>query len=461
MKNIRISLTLGALLGGIIASSPVLSADLLEVFRIAQQNDPEIATAEANFFAAREGLPQARAGYLPQLDIQAERGRTDQRNEGEEFFAGQIFLTDSERETDSTSWSVNLRQTIFNWGTLKEIGQSRANVSRAEAEYRAAQQELIVRVSERYFDLLAAQDSLEAAEINREAISRQLDQSKKRFEVGLIAVTDVQESQAAFDQAVAEVIGAERAANSARENLRAILGEYVEQAERPSNEMPLPRPDPESADDWVQRALEQNLNVVANRFAVESAETATDLNRAGHYPSLDLVARHSRNSNDFESSSYDFQDQMWEAGQGDNTGRSTFIGLQLNVPIFSGGATRSRVRESAHRASAARSTLVQAMRGAESQARDTYLGVVSDISRVDALRQAHRSAQTALRATQAGYDVGTRTAVDVLDARRNELQAQVNYQRARYDYILNTLRLKQAAGTLTGEDVAEVSRWME
>src|SRR5690606_5693419 len=277
----------------------------------------------------------------------------------------------------------------------------------------------------------------------------------KRFEVGLIAITDVQESQAAFDQATAEVIAAEQAANSANENLRAVIGEYVHDAATPTGEMPLLSPQPESAEAWVETALNQNLSVVASRFALESAEQTTDMRRAGHYPTLDLVARHFESDDEFDS--LDFTSIPPAAGNGTYTRSQDFIGLQLNVPLFSGGSTQSRVREAAFRESAARSSLKQAMRTAEAQTRDSYLGVLSDIARVQALKQAYESAQTALKATQAGYEVGTRTAVDVLDARRNELQALINYQRARYDYVLDTLRLKQAAGTLTAEDVAQVS----
>lgn len=459
MNNIKISLLVGSFLGGLTAASPAMSADLLDVYRLAQQNDPEIAIAEANFRAAAEASPQARALYLPQIDANVNYGRTESTNVGEQFFAGQIFPDDSESESTSTSWTIGLRQTIFNWGTVNQIQQSAAEVARAEADFHAAQQQLIVRVAEAYFELLAARDSLEASRINKEAIGRQLDQSKKRFEVGLIAITDVQESQAAFDQATAEVIAAERTAFSARENLRAIIGEYVDDPQAPTADMPLASPQPESTEQWVEKALEQNLTVVASRFALESAEHTTGIRRAGHYPSLDFVAEHGRTDSDFDS--VDFTSTPPVPGSGTSEQTRDFIGLQLNIPIFSGGATQSRTRQAAYQESAARSSLKQAIRNAESQTRDNYLGVISEVARVQALRQAYESAQTALKATQAGYEVGTRTAVDVLDARRNELQALINYQRARYDYVLNSLRLKQAAGILTAEDVAEVSTWMK
>lgn len=459
MKNIKISLLIGSFLGCLTAASPALSADLLDVYRLAQQNDPEIAIAEANYLAAAQAKPLARSQYLPQIGASVDYGRSESTSVGEQFFAGQIFPDDSESESTSTSWGISLRQTIFNWGTFNEIQFATADVARAEAEFHAAQQQLIVRVAEAYFSLLAAKDSLEASQINKEAIGRQLDQAKKRFEVGLIAITDVQESQAAFDQATAEVIAAERTAFSARENLRAIIGEYVDDPQAPTAEMPLATPQPESPEQWVEKAVQQNLSVVANRFALEAAEQTTDIRRAGHYPTLDFVAEHGRTDSEFDS--LDFTSAPPVPGSGTSEQTRDFIGLQLSVPIFSGGATTAQTRQAAYRESAARSSLKQAIRNAESQTRDTYLGVISEVARVQALRQAYESAQTALKATQAGYEVGTRTAVDVLSARRNELQALINYQRARYDYVLNSLRLKQAAGILTAEDVAEVSTWMK
>lgn len=460
MKNIKISLLVGSFLGGLTAASPAMSADLLDVYRLAQQNDPELAIAEANYLAAAQAKPLARSSYLPQVNAGARFGTTETTTEGTQFFAGTPLPNDSSQESDGFSWNLELRQTIFNWGTFNEIQLAAADVARAEAEFHAAQQQLIVRVAEGYFNLLAAKDSLEASRINKEAIARQLDQAKKRFEVGLIAITDVQESQAAFDQATAEVIAAERTAFSARENLRAIIGEYVEDPAAPKAEMPLATPQPESPEEWVEKAVQQNLSVVATRFALEAAEQTTDIRRAGHYPSLDFVASRSKSDSDYESSGLNQSGDI-ETSEGTSASTQDFIGFQLSVPIFSGGATTAQTRQAAYQESAARSSLKQAIRNAESQTRDIYLGVISEVARVQALRQAYESAQTALKATQAGYEVGTRTAVDVLTARRNELQALINYQRARYDYVLNSLRLKQAAGILTAEDVAEVSTWMK
>lgn len=457
-------LTHALILGGLVASStPVAAEDLLDIYRLARANDPTIQAAEFEYFAAQESSPQAWANYLPQVTGSATYAETESDDDGEEFFAGQIFPFDSKSDADSTNWQIELRQTIFNWSNIREIQKAGADVAKAEADYRVAQQDLIVRVAEQYFTLLGAIDSFEAAEINRESIGRQLEQARKRFEVGLIAVTDVQESQAAYDQALADEIAAQRDVTTARERLRASVGQYVETLAAPTDQMPLELPQPASAEDWVKTALDQNLNVISSRFAWESAQETVGMRRGNHLPTLDLVARHSNSERNFSSSSVDFSDPALpvDTEAGTRRGTEDYLGLQLNVPIFSGGRAQSQVRQAAHQASAAKSRLTGAMRDTEAQARDAYLGVQSDISRVEALSQALESARTALKATQAGYEVGTRTAVDVLDARRNELQAQVNHARARYDYILNMLRLKQAAGMLDINDIEEVSRYMK
>lgn len=460
MKFLKHALILGGLAA---VSTPVVAEDLLDIYRLARANDPTIQAAEYEYFAAQESSPQAWANYLPQITGTATMGTTETDSTRDELdfdsASGTVNLIPdikSASENETLNWQVELRQTIFNWSNIREIQKAGADVAKAEADYRVAQQDLIVRVAEQYFTLLGAIDAFEAAEINRESIGRQLEQARKRFEVGLIAVTDVQESQAAYDQALADEIAAQRDVTTARERLRASVGQYVETLAKPTDQMPLELPQPASAEDWVKTALDQNLNVISSRFAWESAQETVGIRRGGHVPTLDLVARHSYSDseNTITDTSFPIPSTLSES-------TSDFIGVQLNVPIFSGGRSQSQVRQAAHQASAAKSRLTGAMRDTEAQARDAYLGVQSDISRVDALSQALESARTALKATQAGYEVGTRTAVDVLDARRNELQAQVNHARARYDYILNMLRLKQAAGMLDISDIEEVSRYMK
>jgi len=366
--------------------------------------------------------------------------------------------TDS--STDSNYAQLELRQTVFNWSKIKNIQSGAAAAAQADAEYRYAVQQFVIRIADRYFGQLTAADTLEAARLNREAIGRQLEQAKKRFEVGLIAVTDVQESQAAFDQATADEIAAERAYESSREVLRESTGAYVDDLVRPSEGMPLIDPTPATTAEWVKLALDQNLNLVASRLAAESAAHQLGAAWGAHYPTLDFVGTKSKSDFERDGTVADPNNPPPAAFTSSGDGESTTLALQLSVPIFAGGATQSGVRQAKYRSQAADQRLERVTRETQRTASDALLGVTSEISRTKALRQAAQSSATALRATEAGFDVGTRTTVDVLDARRNLLRAEVNYRRAKYDYLLNTLRLKQAAGTLVEPDVAQVNNWL-
>ena len=329
-------------------------------------------------------------------------------------------------------------------------------MAQAAANYEAAQQDLIVRVAERYFNVLAAQDSLSAATASKRSIARQLDQAKQRFDVGLIAITDVQESQAAFDQAIADEIGAKRSLATAKELLREFTGVYSSDLEAPKRGLPLVVPEPASADDWVTTAIGQNLTLQASRLNAEIAKAEISSRRTGHYPSVDLFARVSDSDTN--------QDQSLNGGPfapADQQRRTEVIGVQFSVPIYSGGTVSSRVREAVYLHRAAREQLQRVARETERAARDAYLGVETDIARINALTQSLASSQTALEATEAGLEVGTRTTVDVLDAQRNVFNAFTSVERARYDYLLNVLRLKQAAGTLRVQDIEAIESYLE
>lgn len=321
-------------------------------------------------------------------------------------------------------------------------------VARAEADREAAQQDLIVRVTQRYFDVLAAEDRLRAIHANRTAIARQLEQAKQRFEVGLIAITAVQESQAAYDQSVADEIAAKRSLATSREFLREITGEYVSSLAAPGDDLPLAVPTPTDEASWINLAMDQNLALVAARLDEKLARDEISFRRNGHYPSIELVA----NAGESDTNA----DRSVAGGPfnpADSDGRSDSIAVQLTVPLFAGGVTSSRVREAVYLHRASRENLQRVTRETERAARDAYLGVSSEISRVQALQQAVQSSETALEATQAGFDVGTRTIVDVLNAQFALYQAITNYYQSRYDYVLNVMRLKQAAGTLEVRDL--------
>lgn len=442
------------------------SVNLLQVYQQALQNDPIIREAEANRMATLENKPQARAALLPQLQatgnldkLDNERTgnnlqRIDPTDENSPLFA--VQTTTSADGVKSTSYQVRLTQTVFRWDRWVALQRADKQVTQAEIEFKAAQQDLLARTAARYFDVLAAEDTLEAAEATLEAFSRQLEQADKRFEVGLIAITDVQESRAARDQASAAVIAAKRSLATSREFLRELTGSTFGDLAKPGNDMPLRNPNPASEEDWVKAALEQNLQLISARLATDIAKDDVRGARAGHLPTLDLIAAHNHDEDEGDARTRG----NLVAGLANGETGSDVIGLQLTVPIFSGGATQSQVRQRVYLHRAARERSERTARETERAARDAYLGVLSEISRVQALRQAVQSSQTALQATEAGFEVGTRTTVDVLESRRNLFDAQTTYARSRYDYIVNLLRLKIATGNLSESDLQEVNGWL-
>ncbi len=436
--------------------------NLVDIYELALSNDPLIREADATRMAAREARPQALSALLPQLSLSGTRSDRDAdgTNAFFDFTTGTQVSIPQQSESDSDSYSLQLTQTLFRWDQWVGLQQAQKIIAQAETDYAAARQSLVLRVAGAYFDVLAAQDTLESEQASREAIARQLEQAEKRFEVGLIAITDVQESQAAYDQAVAADIAARRVLATARENLREITGAYVEQLDRPAAEMELVPPMPADPDQWVREALDQNLALVSSRLGSDIARDEIRSRRAGHYPTLDLVA----SRNEFDQSSTQINpDPMTGLPVSSNSDidqTTDTISLQVQVPLFSGGFTSSRVREAVYQHRAAKERAERIARETERETRDAYLGVISEISRVKALKQALQSSQTALEATEAGFEVGTRTTVDVLASRRSLFNARTNYLRARYDYILNVLRLKVAAGTLGADDIESFNRWM-
>ena len=435
------------------APATASAASLLEIYQQALQSDPLVHEAEARRLAALEAKPQARGAYLPQVSFSG--SYTTAERSGPDFAQVDPPPAPPTTETDSLDWRFNLRQTIFRWDQIVNLRRADKSVARAEAVREAAQQDLIVRVAQRYFDVLAAEDRLRSIHADRQAIARRLEQAKQRFEVGLIAITDVQESQAAFDQSIADEIGAKRSLATAREFLREITGEYVPNLSAPKVDFPLITPEPNVEREWVDLSMSQNLNLVASRLDEQLARDEISFRRNGHYPSVELVANTGETDVDATYTASGVPSSTSNFNQTNDS-----IGIQLSLPLFAGGGTSSRVREAVYLHRAAREQLQRVTRETERQARDTYLGVLSEMSRVQALKQAVASSRTALEATQAGFDVGTRTIVDVLNSQFALYAAITNYEQARYDYILNTLRLKQAAGTLQVQDLEEIDQWL-
>ena len=442
----------------VFALSVASAADLLAVYQRALQNDPQLREAEANRLAALESKPQALAALLPQISGSAMASK--ERDIGSSNFSESIDLPgqppllestpfDGHTITHSHKYGVDLKQNLFRWDNWVALQRADAQVAQAEADYQAAQQDLISRVAQRYFDVLASEDVLDAQEGALSSVSRQLEQAEKRYEVGLIAITDVQEARASHDSSAAAVIAAKREVASAREFLREITGELFETLARPIEPLELTNPDPVSEDRWVDMALQQNLSLVSSRLAADIARKNVSSARGGHFPSLDVVASGYKVNTNGQSINSD--GSPYGGSTLDQTQRS--IGIQLTFPLYSGGMVSSQVRQAVYQHRAAQERVERVARQTEHDARDSYLGVLSEISRVKALRRAVESNATALGATEAGYEAGTRTAVEVLESRRLWIQAQTDYSRSRYDYMMNVLKLQLAAGILSEQSL--------
>jgi outer membrane protein len=452
MKNLKTINALLIIIGAFSVPSVASAASLLEIYQQALQSDPQIHEAEARRLAALEAKPQARGVLLPQVGFGA--SWSSSKDEGSFVPEGQSNALNTVDEFEGAQWQLQLTQTVFRWDQVVNMRRANKIVTKAEAVRELAQQDLIIRVALRYFNVLAAEDRLTSIHADRTAIARQLEQAKQRFEVGLIAITDVQESQAAYDQSVANEIAAKRSLATSRNLLREITGEYVTELSAPKEDFPFILPQ-RSERDWVDLSLNQNLNLVASRIDEKLARDEISFQRTGHYPSVELVASTSAVDGDVSGSigGATIPDAKRER-------ESDSISLQFNIPIFSGGVTSSRVREAVYLHRASREQLQRVTRETERQSRDSYLGVLAEQARVNALGQAVSSSQTALEATQAGFDVGTRTIVDVLNSQFSLYVAITNYYQSRYDYILNVLSLKQAAGTLQIQDLEEIDQWL-
>jgi outer membrane protein len=443
-------------------AGPVPAADLAEIYHRALRNDPQLREAEANHLASLEARPQAVSALLPQLSATGAFTHDELDQTSLTFLGIQgLVPLPTTTKSDNKQWGLQLRQTVFRWDQISILRQADAKLAQAEVDYRAAQQDVISRVATAYFNVLAARDTLEADQAALEAISRQLDQATTRFDVGLIAITDVEDAKAAADQAAATVIASKRTLATSRDQLRELTGDDFDELARPGDDMPLISPDPASEDQWVKAALDQNLELSSARLGADIAHDDISVQRAGHLPTLDVVAMRSGQNAAATTTYPDPTTGLLTTVPSDYQTHDTQIALQLTVPIFAGGGPSSKIREAVYRHRAAREKLERTARATERETRDSYLGVISEIARVQALKQGLESSKTALAATEAGYEVGTRTSVDVLLARQRLFDAQTNYARARYDYVINVLALEKAAGTLDESRLIRVNGWLD
>lgn len=420
--------------------------ELLKLYELALQNDATWRAAEHARDASVEAKPQARALLLPQIGASASKGRSLSEVEND---PPNLPTTTSKSDDDPWSYSLSLSQPVFDWGAIQQLRQSDDVVALAETNYRAVGQDLLLRVAQAYFNVLAATDTLSSAQDENKAVARQLELAQARFEVGLSAITEVQEAQARFDLTNATVIQSQQVLNTAYSALAEITGRLYEPQARLVDELPLAPPLPADIEAWVKNAREGNLDVLAARLSADIADTGISIARAGHYPTVDLNGSHAVSGSSINADG---------GGTADRETTSDRLTLQLTLPIFSGLATQSRVREATSTREQRRAQYEGAQRFAERQTRDAYFGVLSGSARVTALKQAVVSSVTALDAARSGQEVGTRTFIDVLNAQQQLSAAQRDYYRSRYDYLLAGLLLRQAAGNLGSADLEAVDR---
>ncbi|WP_431146409.1 TolC family outer membrane protein [Pseudomonas alvandae] len=421
--------------------------DLVSVYQEAVDNNADLAAARAQYGAQKEVVPQARAGLLPNLSAGA-----DLNNTRTELDQPAMTATRS-----STVYQATLSQPIFRADRWFQLQAAKSVNEQASLQLSATEQNLILQSAEAYFNVLRSQDNLASTKAEEAAFKRQLDQSNERFDVGLSDKTDVLQSQASYDTARANRIIAQRQVEDAFEALITLTNRQYNSIQGVVHTLPILPPAPNDAKAWVDTAAKQNLNLLASNYAVDAAEDTLRQRKAGHAPTLDAIAQYRKGDNDglgFTNPSPTGQRYGGDAEQ-------RTIGLQLSIPIYSGGLTSSQVRESYSQLTQTEQQREGLRRQVVENTRNLHRAVNTDVEQVQARRQSIISNQSAVDATEIGYQVGTRNIVDVLDAQRQLYTSVRDYNNARYDYILDNLRLKQAAGTLSPEDLQALSRYLK
>jgi len=425
-------------------ASPVLAADLMQVYRAAQDNDPNYAAARATLDAGREKMPQGRAGLLPSLTLS---GNTVW-NENDVSIRNNPSLN-AKPHFNSNGYQLTLSQPLFRWQNWVTYDQTKLQVVQAEASFAQARQDLIIRVSQAYFDVLYATENLTAVRANKSAIDQQLASAKKNFEVGTATITDTHEAQARFDLAVAQEIAAESDLEVKSRTLEAIIGKEPGALAGPRKDAALNPPQPSDMNQWVAAAEKDSITVQIQQAVADIAAREIDKQRAGHYPTLDLVANVG-NSKSLGSTSIGLLDTDYQN-----------VGVQLNIPIFQGGVVVSRQREAAANRTAAQSNLEAARRSAALSSRQYYLGVVNGLAQVRALKAALVSSQSALESNKLGYEVGVRINIDVLNAENQVYVTRRDLAKAMLDTLMAQLKLKAAVGSLGEDDVTQINTLLD
>jgi outer membrane protein len=433
------------LLSGLIslfAASPAFAMDLIQTYEKALSYDSGIASARASFEAQQAASDISRSKLLPQLGASADANYTDSDGPSQNVDYTTLGL------------GLQLTQPVFRADAWFNYDASKFQTDSARAQYHLAQQQLILDVASAYFDVLRAQDTVTTLRATETAIQRQYDQAQERFDVGLIAITEVLEARATFDDIRSQRIAAENSLNITREQLARLTGEYTEQLDNLRQNFPLNPPEPMNPELWETTALEQNWSIQAAIFDLKASEETLKAAKAGHYPTVDFQASYGKSKiGGLDSSGTVVQQRNGTTTQG-------VIGFQLNVPLYSGGGIQAGVRQQRSLLTVAEESLNTVRRDVRVDTRSRFLTINNNIETASALNRTIISRRSALDATRAGYDVGTRNIVEVLDAERAYYVALRDFANARYDYVVNSLRLKQSAGILSPQDLVELNNWL-
>jgi len=430
---------LASLIAGICLAIDAQAMTLLDAFNAAQAYDSQLASARSARDAAYEKSTQGFAGLLPTVSATANINRINTH----------LTTTGIDRTIDYTQevYQLQLRQPIYNRNNFELYEQSKLQVNAGEIQFEQARNDLALRVAQAYFDVLAAQDVISFLAAQKTAITEQLESAKRNFEVGTATITDTHEAQARFDLALAQEIAANNDLEVKRNALAVITGQVPPELRSLRSGVKLTSPEPSSMDKWVQSAEAGNFSVIVQGLLVDIAKLEISRNRAGHFPTLDGVATQSQRKDlTFTSPT---------------TNTTSAVGLQLTIPLFAGFSTTSKIREAISLENQARANLDTAKRAAMQNARAAYLGVQSGLSQIRALEAAEVSSNSALESNKLGYDVGVRINIDVLNAQQQLYSTRRDLAKARYDTLINGLRLKAAAGTLGEVDLAELNALLD
>ena len=436
MKLSSIYTTTGFLLSTLISINNVYADDLVTIYKLAAENDSTLRISKATYRSEREAEIQTRSALRPQVSIVGTTSDTH-RDIGDLSAVELQALDGNDGNGNNHGFRASVNQTVLNLEQWYSHQQAKKNKSRIKAIYSLEKQNLILRVATAYFDVLRSIDNLASAKAEEKAIARQLEQTQQRFDVGLIAITDVHEARAGYDSVVVSRLELEGALAINYEALEVLTGQPHANLTTLAELFPIQVPEPVAREGWVKIALENSLEIQSAEHAVNAARANTKAKRFSGYPTLDASATHDHNTDRRDTTTYQ---------------------LSLTAPLYTGGLNSSRKRQAFEQLNLANETVTNAKRGVIQKTRSAYLSVTTDIAKVKARKQSITSRQSALDATQAGYEVGTRNIVDVLAAQRDLYQALRNYANARYDYVIDMLKLKKEAGVLNVDDIHEINK---